>query len=641
MNQKYMIYMYLLKARTFIALLLVIAFFSVMVPNFLTASNLLIMTQHVAITGLLAIGMTLVILTGGIDLSVGAVAGICGMVAGALLTNGLPLWNGDILFFNVPEVILCVAIFGVLVGLVNGAVITRFGVAPFICTLGMMYVARGSALLFNDGSTYPNLNGMEALGNTGFATLGSGTLLGVYLPIWLMIGFLVLGYWLTTKTPLGRYIYAIGGNESAARLAGVPIVKAKIFVYAFSGLCAAFVGLIVASQLQTAHPMTGNMFEMDAIGATVLGGTALAGGRGRVTGSIIGAFVIVFLADGMVMMGVSDFWQMVIKGVVIVTAVVVDQFQQKLQSKVILMRRHEEKLAAIPPQRRHLQLTGNDSHLPPGLVPGSAKGKNMQRDFQNKTVVITGACRGIGAGIAERFARDGANLVMVSNAERVHETAETLRQRYQADILSLQVDVTDEAQVQSLYEQAAARFGTIDVSIQNAGVITIDYYDRMPKADFEKVLAVNTTGVWLCCREAAKYMVKQNHGSLINTSSGQGRQGFIYTPHYAASKMGVIGITQSLAHELAPWNITVNAFCPGIIESEMWDYNDRVWGEILGTEQKRYGKGELMAEWVEGIPMKRAGKPEDVAGLVAFLASDDARYLTGQTINIDGGLIMS
>lgn len=640
MNQKYMIYMYLLKARTFIALLLVIAFFSVMVPNFLTASNLLIMTQHVAITGLLAIGMTLVILTGGIDLSVGAVAGICGMVAGALLTNGLPLWNGDILFFNVPEVILCVAIFGVLVGLVNGAVITRFGVAPFICTLGMMYVARGSALLFNDGSTYPNLNGMEALGNTGFATLGSGTLLGVYLPIWLMIGFLVLGYWLTTKTPLGRYIYAIGGNESAARLAGVPIVKAKIFVYAFSGLCAAFVGLIVASQLQTAHPMTGNMFEMDAIGATVLGGTALAGGRGRVTGSIIGAFVIVFLADGMVMMGVSDFWQMVIKGVVIVTAVVVDQFQQKLQSKVILMRRHEEKLAAIP-QRRHLQLTGNDSHLPPGLVPGSAKGKNMQRDFQNKTVVITGACRGIGAGIAERFARDGANLVMVSNAERVHETAETLRQRYQADILSLRVDVTDEAQVQSLYEQAAARFGTIDVSIQNAGVITIDYYDRMPKADFEKVLAVNTTGVWLCCREAAKYMVKQNHGSLINTSSGQGRQGFIYTPHYAASKMGVIGITQSLAHELAPWNITVNAFCPGIIESEMWDYNDRVWGEILSTEQKRYGKGELMAEWVEGIPMKRAGKPEDVAGLVAFLASDDARYLTGQTINIDGGLIMS
>ncbi|QWA13981.1 SDR family oxidoreductase [Sodalis ligni] len=265
----------------------------------------------------------------------------------------------------------------------------------------------------------------------------------------------------------------------------------------------------------------------------------------------------------------------------------------------------------------------------------------MKRDFSGKTVVITGACRGIGAGIAERFARDGANLVMVSNAERIFATADRLRQQYGAEILPLQVDVTDETQVQDLYRQALARFGAVDVSIQNAGVITIDYFDSMPKSDFERVLAVNTTGVWLCCREAAKIMVKQQAGCLINTSSGQGRQGFIYTPHYAASKMGVIGITQSMAHELAPHNITVNAFCPGIIESEMWDYNDRVWGEFLSSDEKRYGKGELMAEWVQGIPLKRAGQPEDVAGLVAFLASDDARYLTGQTINIDGGLIMS
>jgi len=346
MNKKYMIYMYLLKARTFIALLIVMGFFSVMVPNFLTMSNLLIMTQHVASTGLLAIGMTLVILTGGIDLSVCAVAGMCGMVAGALLTNGLPIWGSQIIFFNVPEVILLVAGFGILLGLINGAVSTRLGVAPFICTLGMMYVARGAALLFNDGSTYANLVGMPELGNTGFAILGSGTILGIYIPIWLMVGFLLLGLYMTRKTPLGRYIYAIGGNESAARLAGVPIIKVKVFVYAFSGLCAALVGLIVASPLQTAHPMTGNMFEMDAIGATVLGGTALAGGRGRVSGSIIGAFVIVFLADGMVMMGVSDFWQMVIKGLVIVTAVVIDQFQQRLQSKVVLLRRHDKKLQA-------------------------------------------------------------------------------------------------------------------------------------------------------------------------------------------------------------------------------------------------------------------------------------------------------
>jgi NAD(P)-dependent dehydrogenase (short-subunit alcohol dehydrogenase family) len=266
----------------------------------------------------------------------------------------------------------------------------------------------------------------------------------------------------------------------------------------------------------------------------------------------------------------------------------------------------------------------------------------MSKRFLDKTVVITGACRGIGAGIAERFAQEGAHLVMASNdLARVTQTAERLAAEYSVSVLPLEVDVTDEADIERLYRLGFERFGSIDVSVQNAGIITIEHFDKMPRADFDKVLQVNTTGVWLGCREAAKYMVKQGSGRLINTSSGQGRQGFIYTPHYAASKMGVIGITQSLALELAPHGITVNAFCPGIIESEMWDYNDRVWGEILSTAEKTYGKGELMAEWVNNIPLRRAGKPADVAGLVAFLASEDAAYLTGQAINIDGGLIMS
>jgi len=150
-------------------------------------------------------------------------------------------------------------------------------------------------------------------------------------------------------------------------------------------------------------------------------------------------------------------------------------------------------------------------------------------------------------------------------------------------------------------------------------------------------MAVNTKGVFLCCQAAARIMTKQRGGRLINTASGQAREGFIYTPHYAASKMGVVGITQSLAKELAPYDITVNAFCPGIIETDMWVYNDREWGKLLG----KYKAGELMKEWVDGIPIKRAGTPEDVAGLVTFLASDDAAYITGQTINVDGGLIMS
>ncbi len=265
----------------------------------------------------------------------------------------------------------------------------------------------------------------------------------------------------------------------------------------------------------------------------------------------------------------------------------------------------------------------------------------MNNEFNGKTVLVTGAAHGIGAGIALRFANEGANVVLADYSEAVLDTANTINENVSGDIIGFKVDVTNEDQVIELYKNTVDRFGCLDVSVQNAGIITIEYFDKMSREDFDRVMQVNTTGVWLCCREAAKYMVKQNKGCLINTSSGQGRNGFIYTPHYAASKMGVIGITQSLAHELAPFNINVNAFCPGIIETNMWDYNDRVWGQILSTPEKQYKKGELMAEWCEGIPMKRPGQPKDVAGLVRFLASEDASYITGQTINVDGGLIMS
>ena len=253
-----------------------------------------------------------------------------------------------------------------------------------------------------------------------------------------------------------------------------------------------------------------------------------------------------------------------------------------------------------------------------------------------KTAVVTGASRGIGRGIARRFAADGARVVVSADEEAVHEVAGEIRADG-GEAASLVCDVTRKSEVDRLYLTAFERYGSVDISVQNAGVITIARLEQISEDEWDRIMAVNTKGVFLCCQAAASYMRRNGWGRLINTASGQARDGFIYTPHYAASKMGVVGITQSLAKELAAEGITVNAFCPGIIDTDMWAYNDRVWGALLGD----YAPGKLMAEWVEGIPMKRAGTPADVAGLVAFLASDDAAYITGQTINVDGGLIMS
>ena len=259
------------------------------------------------------------------------------------------------------------------------------------------------------------------------------------------------------------------------------------------------------------------------------------------------------------------------------------------------------------------------------------------RRFEGRTVVVTGASRGIGEVIARRFAAEGAAVLVSANEPAVGRVAEEIAAAG-GRAAGFVADVTDKAQVAALYDEAERRFGGVDVSVQNAGVITIARIEDMTEAEWDKVMAVNTKGVFLCCQEAIARMRKHGRGGrLINTASGQARQGFVFTPHYAASKFGVVGITQSLAKEVAKEGITVNAFCPGIIETDMWAYNDAAWGKLLGD----YGPGELMAEWVRNIPMGRAGTGEDVAGLVAFLASEDARYITGQTINVDGGLIMS
>jgi ribose/xylose/arabinose/galactoside ABC-type transport system permease subunit len=331
--------MTLLKGRTLIVLVLLVIYFGIASPTFFTASSLLLIAKHVALYGILGIGMTYVIISGGIDLSVGAVVGLAGMIAGGLINEGLTLsMLGYTIYFNVPAIVIITMIFGGIVGLINGWVITKFNVAPFIATLGMMYIARGFAMLRSNGATFSNITGKPGLGNTGFEFFGRN--IGA-IPVGAIILLIIaiISSVILKKTPFGWHILSIGGNQKAAKLSGVKVNKVKLLVYMFSGVCAAIVGIITASQLVASHPASGTAWEMNAIAATVLGGTSMSGGVGTIGGTIIGAFVIGVINDGLVMLGVSEFWQMVIKGLVIILAVIIDQFQRNLQAKIALQAR--------------------------------------------------------------------------------------------------------------------------------------------------------------------------------------------------------------------------------------------------------------------------------------------------------------
>ena len=321
----------LLRGRTLIVLILLVIFFSAISSEYLTQSNLILMTKHVAINAILAIGVTFVILTGGIDLSVGSIAGLASMIAGGLLFKGLAVPGGT-MFFSVAVVIVVGIVAGALVGTVNGLLVTRFKVAPFIATLGMLYVARGVAQLLSNGGTFPDLAGTPAHGNTGFHFIGVDSLLGIPVAVWIMVLVAAAAIVVTTKTPFGRRVFAVGGNERAAVLSGIRVNRVKIAVYVISGCCAALAGLLLTSELGAAYPDTATTYELNAIAAAVLGGTALAGGRGTIIGTVMGAFVIGFLSDGLVLVGVSTFWQSVVKGAVIIVAVVTEQAQQRLQA---------------------------------------------------------------------------------------------------------------------------------------------------------------------------------------------------------------------------------------------------------------------------------------------------------------------
>jgi len=332
--------MVLLKARTFIALIVLIVVFALLEPKFISLDNITMVSKHVARYAILAIGMTYVIVSGGIDLSVGSVAGLSGMIAGGLISKGLVLTELNVsVYFHVALVVLIALLVGAIVGLINGLIISKLNVPAFITTLGTMYIARGAALLINGGATFPNLIGNEAYSNTGFPYLGSGTIFGIPVIICFLIVLVLLSIYMLKKTPLGWHVYATGGNEKAAKLSGINVDKTKLFVYIFSAICAASTGIFAASELEAAHPATGETWEMNAIAATVLGGTSMSGGLGTIGGAIVGSFVIGVLNDGMIMLGLSSFWQMVIKGVVIIIAVVIDQMQREFQAKLALSRK--------------------------------------------------------------------------------------------------------------------------------------------------------------------------------------------------------------------------------------------------------------------------------------------------------------
>ncbi|MCW2806892.1 MAG: sugar transporter permease [Marmoricola sp.] len=324
----------LLEGRAFLALIVIIVVFSILSPNYLTTSNVLSMASHVAVYALLAIGMLLVILNGGIDLTVGSILGLSGVIAGWLMQGVRLKALGDVtLFPAVWVVVVLAALVGAVIGLVNGVLVSRFKVAPFVATLGMLYVVRGIALLMTNGLTYNNLDGKPELGNTGFSWLGFNRILDLPIGVIVMVVVAVIVSLVLQRTVFGRWLYASGGNERAAELSGVPVRRVKVWVYVASGVCAAIAGLILSSELTSASPTAGSSYELTAIAAVVIGGAALSGGRGNVRGTLLGAFVIGFLSDGLVIVGVSAYWQTVFTGAVIILAVLLNAVQYRGRRK--------------------------------------------------------------------------------------------------------------------------------------------------------------------------------------------------------------------------------------------------------------------------------------------------------------------
>ncbi len=298
----------LFKYKSLIGLIILCVVISIITPRFLTVTNILNVFTQVSVNAIIAVGMCFVILTGGIDLSVGSTLAITGAIAATLVKSNT----------NTFVTIIAVLIIGALIGLFNGILVSKGKIQAFIVTLATMTVFRGVTYVYTKGTPISGLS-------SDFTVIGNGKLAGIPLPV-ILILLVVLGAWyVLNQTRYGRYVYAVGGNEDSARLSGINTDKIKALVYVICGVTAALSGIVVTSRIGSASPNAGSGFELDAIAAVVLGGTSLSGGEGSVIGTIIGAMIIGVLNNGLNLMNVSPFYQLIVKGFVIILAVILDK----------------------------------------------------------------------------------------------------------------------------------------------------------------------------------------------------------------------------------------------------------------------------------------------------------------------------
>lgn len=309
-NKKKSVAEYLQDYGAFIALALLIIGISIASPEFRTGSNFLSLLRQSSINGLIAFGMTCVILTDGIDLSVGSVLALSTALCAGMITAGVPAGLAMILAL----------VIGAALGVVSGLLVTKGRLQPFIATLITMTVYRGLTMIFTDGKPISNLGDSFVL-----KLVGKGNLFRIPIPVILLILVFLVFFFMLTKTTFGRKIYATGSNWKCAQLVGVNISKTKIIVYGISGLMAALSGLILLSRLSSAQPTLGTGYELDAIASVALGGTSMSGGRGKIQGTLVGVLIIAVLNNGLNILGVSSYYQDVVKGLVILIAVLADR----------------------------------------------------------------------------------------------------------------------------------------------------------------------------------------------------------------------------------------------------------------------------------------------------------------------------